>query len=81
MSDNAWTDAERAFLIGLEKLSRETGVVVGGCGCCGSPYLFEEADMSKGAGYGWTSGGDVTWISPSDKYYWERYRQNIARKQ
>ena len=30
-----------AFRVGLEKLTRETGVVIGGCGCCGSPSLFD----------------------------------------
>ena len=29
----------KKFLVGLEKLTRETGVVVKGCGCCGSPWL------------------------------------------
>ena len=28
-----------AFLVGLTKLTMETGVEIGGCGCCGSPYL------------------------------------------
>ena len=27
------------FLEGLTKLSNETGVKIGGCGCCGSPWL------------------------------------------
>ena len=38
------------FLEGLIKLSRETGIVVGGCGCCGSPYLSEEkaVDLERG---------------------------------
>jgi hypothetical protein len=27
------------FLIELTELSRKHGVRVGGCGCCGSPYL------------------------------------------
>lgn len=33
------TENEKRFLEGLEVLTKETGVVVGGCGCCGSPYL------------------------------------------
>jgi hypothetical protein len=38
------TTAEKfeKFREGLERLSRKTGVVIGGCGCCGwSPALFE----------------------------------------
>ena len=38
------------FLEGLTKLSRETGIVVGGCGCCDSPFLAEEdaAGLERG---------------------------------
>jgi len=27
------------FLRGLDKLSKECGIKIGGCGCCASPYL------------------------------------------
>jgi hypothetical protein len=35
------TDAERVdgFLAGMAKLTEQYGLYLGGCGCCGSPYL------------------------------------------
>lgn len=27
------------FLRSLSKLSKQTGITIGGCGCCGSPFL------------------------------------------
>ena len=39
------------FLEGLTKLSRETGIIVGGCGCCNSPFLQGEmtvTDLKRG---------------------------------
>lgn len=52
------TTAEKfeEFREGLERLSRRTGVVIGGCGCCGwSPALFEisaeENSLEKGYVY------------------------------
>ncbi len=29
------------FLVGLTELTRRTGVAIGGCGCCESPYMFD----------------------------------------
>ena len=39
-----------AFLQGMAKLSKETGIVVWGCGCCGSPFLEEATtdDLERG---------------------------------
>lgn len=46
------TDAEREalFLKELSKLSRKYGVVVQGCGCCGSPYLSAKRSSGLEAG-------------------------------
>ena len=33
-----------AFLKRLTDLSSEYGLIIGGCGCCGSPYLTEEVN-------------------------------------
>ncbi|WP_026949135.1 hypothetical protein [Alloalcanivorax xenomutans] len=59
------TENERRFLAGLEKLTRDTGVAVDGCGCCGSPYLTEiPAGQPIEAGYAY--GRQLTWVSPED---------------
>ena len=46
------TDQERyrEFLKGLVKLTKKTGLVIDGCGCCGSPWLAN-LDDSDYAGY------------------------------
>jgi hypothetical protein len=73
------TDKEKAFLVGLEKLTRETGIVISGCGCCGSPALDECSDLPTDAGYGFGYAGQVAWISPNDEYDWEKYRANVVK--
>jgi hypothetical protein len=73
-------EKERLFLIGLEELSRKTGITIGGCGCCGSPYLqeIEGADDAR-SGYGIGSQGQVIWISPADEYDWDEYADSIVK--
>ena len=73
-------DNERAFLIGLEKLSRKTGIVISGCGCCGSPTLDAVRDMPPEAGYAFGAGNpDVAWVSPLDSYDWDNFREKIVK--
>lgn len=43
------TDNMRNFLDGLTKLTMETGVMIAGCGCCGSPYLSEVSGYISGS--------------------------------
>lgn len=80
------TEDERKveFLLGLAKLTRETGIVVDGCGCCGSPSLYN-ADQgtlqSASAGYGYGYAGEVAWISPVDAHAWEKYKDSIPAKE
>lgn len=75
-------EREKEFLIGLEKLTRETGIIIGGCGCCGSPSLDEASDAELSdpdAGYGYGYAGEVSWISHADSYDWERFSDSIVR--
>ena len=74
------TDNEKAFLIGLEKLTRETGIRICGCGCCGSPYMAEAEISSEKSGYGFGYAGEVSWLDPKDDYYWEKYSESIVKK-
>lgn len=68
---------EHKFMLELTALTRKHGVSIGGCGCCGSPWLDTEADISdERSGYSMSS-GEVRWIAPSDKYGWEHYADGI----
>ena len=74
-------EKEREFIIGLNELTKKTGIAVGGCGCCGSPYLHEidSEDISNGAGYGDNGKSDISWISPADHYDWKLYKTTIYK--
>jgi len=72
---------EKAFLIGLSKLTRETGVKIGGCGCCGSPFLGEAKDTSEQSGYVYEPEAgfdDVRWVDMFDSD-WDRHKDRIVR--
>jgi hypothetical protein len=67
------------FLLELRELTRKYGISIGGCGCCGSPWLDEDADISdKRAGYSQAS-GCLAWVAPSDDYDWRNYSFGIIR--
>lgn len=40
--DEVDADTTDEFLVELSKLSKKYGIYVGGCGCCGSPFLENE---------------------------------------
>lgn len=72
---------EEEFLIGLEKLTRVTGIAIAGCGCCGSPSLveLEKNSLHKEAGY--CNASNVMWVSKNDEYDWGEYSNNIIKQQ
>lgn len=71
-------DKERAFLSDLEWLTRKHGVMIFGCGCCGSPSLVEldEEQLVPEAGYSGDAqrlgGRDFAWICPGD-FAWDHH--------
>lgn len=77
------TDNEIKFMRGLEKLTRETGIAIGGCGECGSPWLtkLKETELDPRAGYGFRDLADidyVSWIDPSESD-WEEYGDTVIK--
>ena len=39
MASEEFTEKQREFFPALEALTRKYGVFIGGCGCCGSPWV------------------------------------------
>lgn len=85
------TDTEKAFyafISGLEKLTRETGIAITGCGCCGSPYLSEINNLGGNDGYACELvrvEGEVVevekmeWITEHDNARWVDESKHIIR--
>jgi hypothetical protein len=76
-----YTEKERAFLIDLEAISRKHGIVVSGCGCCGSPNLEPMTDEDRAetaAGYGAGGSCDFSWTGPSDGPAWGNAKVRAA---
>lgn len=59
MSD-IFNAAEKAFLEELTALTRKHRIAIGGCGCCGSPSLYEISEKERDGVY------DHAERSPSD---------------
>lgn len=72
------------FLIGLAKLTRETRIEIGGCGCCGSPFLVahpESQPINALAGYGETRTCEVAWLNPDDELCdWQTNGASVVRE-
>ena len=50
-----------AFMAELTKLSQKHGIRVGGCGCCGSPYLMDFQKGDKAGHYFLEGETDLRW--------------------
>jgi len=67
--------AHRQFLLELRELTLKHGLAIGGCGCCGSPFLMEVESPDPLGGYMTDGDGDeIEWIQPSSKE-WSRNSQ------
>jgi hypothetical protein len=76
-----YTDEQlRAFLIELSELSRKHGLLIGGCGCCGSPYIMRKEDNQEPSGYLTYNSGDLSWISPRKETDWQTFLRHKGDK-
>lgn len=72
---------EHAFLMELEALSRKYKIQISGCGCCGSPSLFDlqEKELAPEAGYAMPCGrSDFGWTYPGE-YSWNKDKDNLVK--
>jgi hypothetical protein len=70
------------FLVELAELTRRTGVVVEGCGCCASPslrVLTSPRDVMPVCGYGFGYANELTWLTPDDDAAWANYSPTIVK--
>ncbi len=75
-------EKEKEFMRGLTELTRKTGILIGGCGCCGSPYLDVASDKSiadSRCGYYMGDMGELTWTETEDKYFKPKYLEKVVR--
>lgn len=81
VTDNTMTEQERLFLIGLRELTIRTGITIGGCGCCGSPYLDKigDTECTVNDSDGYVLCPEVKWVSLNDKYDFDRYGTDIVK--
>ena len=49
------------FLKELTELTKKHGLAIGGCGCCGSPFIFEVKGNKEHA-------TDLDWDEKAEKY-------------
>lgn len=77
--DKHFTEKESAFLAELTELSKKHGIIVTGCGCCGSPSLHMQDCSNDQSGYGRDSSCDFAWVEPGS-YEFDKYKNTIQKK-
>lgn len=65
---------EKAFVKELTELSKKYKIIIGGCGCCGSPFL-SEMENENGQYYK-VRGKDIDWLDDDSSNY-EFYKEEI----
>lgn len=64
-------DRVRKFLKELSELSLKYKITIGGCGCCGSPWINTNENLKNGGKYKVSSedvnGSDLMWVSNNGK--------------
>ncbi len=63
------TENQRRFLVGLARLTRETGVAIWCDASRGFPLIDAEQSDNPEAGYVLDPGGDIDWTWPGDYTY------------
>ena len=81
-------DKLKQFMVGLDKLSRETGYIIGGCGCCESPWINKEdpENITSDAGYCAINANianndhfdTVSWTGPKS-VMWDRDKEKMIK--
>lgn len=74
----SFSPEEQAFLRDLHQLSIRHGIVIWGCGCCGSPSLIPLEGPTEGAGYGEGGSEGFRWLAPG-KYGHAKYKDTIVK--
>lgn len=81
-----YKEREAEFLIKLSQLTRETGVRLYGCGCCGSPGLddLKELPQTTDNGYVWGYSDELVWITDNamtncDKKEWNDFKDQLGK--
>ena len=75
------TDNEKQFVLELRALSEKYKIKIGGCGCCGSPYLLpmNPEEAAPDAGYAVDESGDnLKWVARANSSAWEYYSKLIV---
>jgi len=81
-----FTEKEKAFLMDLEDISRKHGIIIEGCGCCGSPGLALMEHHGPDCGYGTDGKREIVWLHPEffkedfPKTKWEKYKNTIVKR-